>query len=164
MGGFYLDQKGTYTARVDLNYVAPTIDFLHGPDTTPSTTKAVFGTVTVHPTEAMSITGGLRYTKDKKDYTYFRRNPDGTIPNGFNCFVATGLFSEPNCLLAGIYDVTGSFKGDRWDWRVVGDYRFSDQFLAYASVSTGFKGGGVNPRPFVADQAAAVQSGNAHHL
>ncbi len=152
VGGFYLDQEGTYTARVDLNYVTPTIDFLHGPDTTPSTTKAVFGTFTVHPTEAMSLTGGLRYTKDKKDYTYFRRNPDGTLPNGFNCFVKNGPFSEPNCLLAGLYDITGSFSGDRWDWRVVGDYRFSDQFLAYASVSTGFKGGGVNPRPFTADQ------------
>lgn len=156
VGGFYLDQKGTYTARVDLNYVAPTIDFLHGPDTTPSTTKAVFSTVTLHPTDALSITGGLRYTKDKKDYTYFRRNPDGTQPNGAACFAnppGGSLLSGPNCLLAGIYNVTGQFKGDRWDWRIVGDYRFSDQFLAYASVSTGFKGGGVNPRPFVADQA-----------
>ncbi|MGC1269503.1 MAG: TonB-dependent receptor [Croceibacterium sp.] len=152
VGGFYLDQKGTYTARVDLNYVSPTIDFLHGPDTTPSTTKAVFSTLTLHPTDALSITGGLRYTKDKKDYTYFRSNPDGTLPNGFNCFVVNGPFSEPNCLLAGLYDITGSFKGDRWDWRIVADYRFSDEFLAYGSVSTGFKGGGVNPRPFTADQ------------
>src|SRR5690606_1031872 len=151
VGGFYLDQKGTYTARVDLNYVAPaTIDFLHGPDTTPSTTKAVFATATVRPTDALSFTGGVRYTKDKKDYTYFRSNPDGTIPNGEPG--ACSLFTEPNCLLAGIYGITGSFRGDRWDWRIVGDYRFSDEFLAYASVSTGFKGGGVNPRPFVADQ------------
>jgi iron complex outermembrane receptor protein len=152
VGAFYLDQKGTYTARVDLNYVVPTIDFLHGPDTTPSSTKAAFATATLHPTDAASVTGGLRYTKDKKDYTYFRSNPDGTQPNGFNCFVANGVFSEPNCLLAGLYDITGSFKGDRWDWRVVGDYRFTPGFLAYASVSTGFKGGGVNPRPFAADQ------------
>jgi iron complex outermembrane recepter protein len=152
VGAFYLDQKGTYTARVDLNYVGIPIDFLHGPDTTPSTTKAVFGTATVHPTDAMSITGGLRYTKDKKDYTYFRSNPDGSLPNGFDCFVANGPFSEPNCLLAGIYDVTGSFKGNRTDWRIVGDYRFTPGFLAYASVSTGFKGGGVNPRPFAEDQ------------
>ena len=79
VGGFYLDQQGTYTARVDLNYVAPaTIDFLHGPDTTPSTTKAVFATATIHPTEAFSITGGVRYTKDQKDYTYFRSNPDSS--------------------------------------------------------------------------------------
>jgi iron complex outermembrane receptor protein len=149
VGAFYLDQKGIYTARVDLNYVAPaTIDFLHGPDTTPSTTKAVFGTATVHPTEAMSFTGGLRFTKDEKDYTYYRSNPDGTIPNPATC----ALFSQPNCLLAGIYGITGSFKGDRTDWRIVGDYRFTPEFLAYASVSTGFKGGGVNPRPFVVDQ------------
>ncbi|MGB3797420.1 MAG: TonB-dependent receptor plug domain-containing protein, partial [Alteraurantiacibacter sp.] len=46
VGGFYLDQDGTYTARVDLNYAG--IDFVHGPDTTPSTTKAVFGTVTLN--------------------------------------------------------------------------------------------------------------------
>ena len=152
LGAFYLDQKGIYTARVDLNYVDPVIDFLHGPDTTPSDTKAVFGTATIHPTEKLSLTGGLRYTEDKKDYTYFRSNPDGSLPNGFNCFVATNPYTEPNCLLAGLYDVTGSFKGDRTDWRAVADYRFTSSFLAYASASTGFKGGGVNPRPFTEDQ------------
>jgi iron complex outermembrane receptor protein len=157
VGGFYLSQKGTYTARVDLNYVSPTIDFLHGPDATPSKTKAVFGTVTLHPNDALSITGGLRYTKDQKDYTYFRSNPGTGLPAGGGaCFAdpAHGsLSSLPNCLLTGLYNITGQFKGDRVDWRIVGDYRFSDQFLAYASVSTGFKGGGVNPRPFVSDQA-----------
>lgn len=161
VGAFYLDQEGIYTARVDLNYVSPTIDFLHGPDTTPSTTTAVFGTATIHPTEALSFTGGLRYTKDEKDYTYFRSNPDGTLPNPGACFgppfPPASLFSGPNCILAGIYDVTGRFEGDRTDWRVVADYRFTENFLAYASASTGFKGGGVNPRPFVADQKLAFE-------
>jgi iron complex outermembrane receptor protein len=72
----------------------------------------------------------------------------GTIPNPATC----ALFTQPNCLLAGIFGITGSFRGDRWDFRAVTDYRFSDEFLAYASIATGFKGGGVNPRPFVADQ------------
>ncbi|MCC7462299.1 MAG: TonB-dependent receptor [Gammaproteobacteria bacterium] len=155
VGAFYLDQKGTYTARVDLNYVGFPIDFLHGPDATPSDTRAVFGTVTVHPTEALSFTGGVRYTKDAKDYTYFRSNPDSTVPNPANCLppnLGADWFVTPNCLLAGIYDITGSFRGSRTDWRVVGDYRFSPGFLAYASVSTGFKGGGVNPRPFFVTQ------------
>jgi len=159
VGAFYLDQKGTYTARVDLNYVAPiTIDFIHGPDTTPSETKAVFGTATIHPTEALSFTGGLRYTKDKKDYTYFRSNPDGSVPGTpatYGCAppdVNNDWWSNPNCLLAGIYNITGKFSGSRTDWRVVGDYRFTPDFLAYASVSTGFKGGGVNPRPFFETQ------------
>jgi iron complex outermembrane receptor protein len=153
VGGFYLDQEGDYEARVDLNYVNPTIDFIHGPDTTPSTSKALFATVTVRPIDALGITGGIRYTDDEKTYTYYRSNPDGTIPDGFNCFVANGVFSEPNCILSGLFGVPGLFEGDRWDWRIVGDVRLSDQLLAYASVSTGFKGGGVNPRPFVGDQA-----------
>lgn len=174
VGAFYLDQDGEYTARVDLNYVGHTIDFIHGPDTTPSTTKAVFTTVTVRPTDALGITGGLRYTEDKKVYTYFRSNPDGSLPNPAACFANPGGFAgfdgngdpigapgavvstldgTPNCILNGLFDVPGEFKGNRWDWRIVADYRFSDSLLAYASVSTGFKGGGVNPRPFVADQA-----------
>ena len=160
VGGFYLDQKGTYDSRVDLNYVAPVIDFINGPDPTVSTTKAVFGTLTVNPIDGLSLTGGLRYTKDKKTFTYFRSNPDGVVPNqglplGPNAGTCSvnGVFSEPNCILSGLNGVVGEFEGDRFDWRIVGDYRFSDSLLAYASVSTGFKGGGVNPRPFVADQA-----------
>jgi iron complex outermembrane receptor protein len=160
VGAFYLDQKGTYTARVDLNYVPPAgIDFIHGPDTTPSETKAIFATGTLHASDALSLTAGLRYTKDKKDYTYFRSNPDGTVPPNLppgdpgEC----QLFAQPNCLLAGIYNVTGSFKGDRLDWRVVTDYKFTEDFLAYASVSTGFKGGGVNPRPFFNTQLLSFE-------
>ncbi|MEP7313480.1 MAG: TonB-dependent receptor [Pseudomonadota bacterium] len=156
VGAYYLDQQGTYSARVDLNYVNPVIDFLHGPDLTPSTTKAVFGTATIHPTDALSITGGVRYTKDTKDYTYFRSNPDGTVPNPAVCSPPF-FFTNPNCLLAGIYNITGSFKGDRTDWRVSTDYRFSDSLLGYASVSTGFKGGGVNPRPFFVTQRLPFQ-------
>ena len=180
VGGYYLDQSGEYTARVDLNYAG--IDFIHGPDTTPSTTKALFGTLSVYPTEAMSITGGIRYTKDKKVYTYYRSNPDGTVPfveNGSllgptlevapgvviptpsvcEFFLGaptagpTGIGNTPNCLLSGLFGISDSFIGDRIDWRIAADYRFSESFLAYASVSTGFKGGGVNPRPFFGPSA-----------
>src|SRR5207253_3504184 len=124
VGAFYLDQEGTYTARVDLNYVSPVIDFIHGPDTTPSTTKAVFATMTLHATDALSITGGLRYTKDQKDYTYFRRNPDGTIPSNATCPPGPPSSAAPNCLLNGIFNITGSFRGTRWDYRGVVDYPF----------------------------------------
>ncbi|AKH43199.1 iron complex outermembrane receptor protein [Altererythrobacter atlanticus] len=168
LGGFYFDQNGRYTARVDLNYAG--IDFIHGPDTTPSTSKAVFLNTTLHPTENWSITGGLRYTKDKKTYTYYRSNPDGTVPFedwtpavspapicefflGAPTAGPTGIGNTPNCLLSGLYGISDTFEGDRWDWRLVTDYRFSDAFLAYASVATGFKGGGVNPRPFFGPSA-----------
>ncbi|WP_338241923.1 TonB-dependent receptor [Aurantiacibacter hainanensis] len=170
IGGFYLDQDGEYTARVDLNYAG--IDFIHGPDTTPSTTEAVFGTVTVTPNEVFSLTGGLRYTKDEKIYTYFRSNPDGTVPFQGSldpspappiCEYFYGadpdgggpvsIGNSPNCLLTGLFGISDGFEGDRLDWRVVGNVNVSEDVLVYASVSTGFKGGGVNPRPFFGPSA-----------
>lgn len=159
VGGFYFDQNGTYNARVDLNYAG--IDFIHGPDSTPSTSKALFFNGTFHATDAWSFNGGIRHTWDRKDYTYFRSNPDGTIPGPLPCefFLGAptagpvGIGNSPNCLLIGLYNVTGQFKGQRTDWRVETDYRFSPEVFVYASVSTGYKAGGVNPRPFFGPSA-----------
>ena len=170
-GGFIMHQDAKYTARVDLNYAG--IDFLHGPDTTPSTSKALFLNATLHPTSAWSISGGIRESWDKKVYTYFRRDPDGTIPFG-NWTPAqlpvlpicealqglptsnpspTSIGNTPNCLLTGLYNVSGTFQGSRTDWRVETDYRFSDAVMTYASVATGYMGGGINPRPFFGPSA-----------
>jgi iron complex outermembrane recepter protein len=160
VGGFYSDQEGVFTARVDLPYAG--IDFIHGPDTTPSTSKAVFFNSSIRPMPDLTITGGIRYSEDKKTYTYRRSNPDGTLPGVCEFFTTpfpvwvgagrvpgpTSIGNSPNCLLVGLWEVTDTFEGNRLDWRAVADYRFSDQLLAYASVSTGYKGGGVNPRPF----------------
>jgi hypothetical protein len=33
----------------------------------------------------------------------------------------TAIGNSPNCLLNGIFDLAGEFKGKRWDWRVVTD-------------------------------------------
>jgi iron complex outermembrane recepter protein len=154
LGGFYFNQRGVYTARVDLNYAG--IDFIHGPDQTPSTAKALFFNGTLHPTDAWSISGGIRQSWDQKDYTYFRSNPDKTVPGPLPCafFLGaptagpTGVGNAPNCLLLGLYNVVGQFKGKRTDWRIETDYRFSPEFFVYGSIATGYKGGGVNPRPF----------------
>lgn len=153
LGGFYFHQDGSLTARVDLNYAG--LDFIHGPDKTPATSKAGFLNGTFHITPMWSLSGGVRYSTDKKTYTYRRSNPDGTVPNAPCAFFGnpslgspTSIGNDPNCLLIGLNNVSSTFKGNRWDYRLVSDYRFSDAFLAYASVSTGYKGGGVNPRPY----------------
>ena len=159
LGGFYFKQNGTLNARVDLNYAG--IDFIHGPDTTPSTSKALFFNGTFRPTDQWSINGGIRHTWDQKDYTYFRSNPDGTVPGPAPCafFLGaatagpTGIGNAPNCLLIGLYNVQGHYKGARTDYRIETDYRFSPEFFVYASMATGYKGGGVNPRPFFGPSA-----------
>ena len=47
-----------------------------------------------------------------------------------------------------------TFESDRDDYRVALDYRITDDLMLYTSFATGYKGGGVNPRPFFAMQIA----------
>ena len=178
-GGFWFEQGGTLHARVDLNYAG--IDFIHGPDTTPSSSKAAFLHAEFHVTDKLNITGGIRYTKDKKTYTYFRSNPDGTVPfrEADNLYIPgvpacefflgaptagpTGNGNTPNCLLTGLYNISDTFKGTRTDWRVAADYQWTDTLMTYAQVGTGYKGGGVDPRPFFgpsAGECSALPAGS----
>jgi iron complex outermembrane receptor protein len=151
VGGFYFDQDGTLEARVSLDYVA--LDFIHGPDTTPSTNKSVFLSSTWHIIDRLNFTGGIRYSDDEKIYTFQRHNPDGTLPAG-PCMGPPGAPVNPaNCAVFGVNGITSTFTDDRFDYRAVLDYRWNDDLMTYAQYSTGYKSGGVNPRPFVPDQA-----------
>ena len=163
VGGFYLDQEGKHEANVNLYYVQ--LNFIHGPDLTPSDSRAMFGHAAWHITDTLNLSVGARYTKDTKDYTYFRRNPDGsqvqacTIPPfptpGYpNGALFWDLGNPSNCGLfdpvvgVPLFNISESFESDRTDYRVALDYRFTDSFMTYGQVSTGYKGGGINPRPF----------------
>jgi iron complex outermembrane receptor protein len=154
VGGFYFHAKGTYTGRIDLNYAG--IDFLHGPDTTPATNKAIFANVSGKLTDAATLTAGIRSSWDSKDYTYSRHNPDGTAILGCTGYPFAAN-QAPNCALFGLDGLKANFNKQITDWRIAGDYRFSPQLMAYAQVSTGYRSGGVNPRPFFINQAQPFQ-------
>jgi iron complex outermembrane receptor protein len=141
LGGFYLNQNGGLNARVGLPWVA--FDFIHGPDSTPAETWAVFGNAEWHATDALTIAGGVRYSDETKDYTYLRHNADGTtiVPGGYNA------------LVAGLNGTSSHFSGTRTDYRVAVNYQFTPDMMGYVLTSTGYKGGGVNPRPFYPSQA-----------
>ena len=152
VGGFYFESDSTTAARVDLNYTG--LDFLDGPDKIHVRDEAAFGQAIYHVTDALNVTGGVRYTHDTKTYSFARSNPDGTIPTGCAFFAGaptagpTGIGNSPNCLIAGLNGATDAARGNRFDYRLALDYRFNQQVLGYAEVSTGFKGGGVNPYPY----------------
>lgn len=163
VGGYISDEKTTYYTLQDIRYVAvPTpggplplfpLQFI-GDDPVRTKSKAAFATVIVRPAENLTLTLGGRYTNESKAYTFFRYNLDGTTINAFLDPVgaANGIgYSGVNgTALSGR---TGRYSGNRFDYRASLDYRFSPQVLAYATVSTGFKGGGIAPRPFNAAQA-----------
>lgn len=137
IGAYYFDQTTIGRTHQMLNYV-PTpflFEFL-GNDPTKASSHAVFVNGTWHATDALNVNAGARYTKEKKDYTYSRLNPDGT----------------PNLVLGAFTGDVGSYSGSEIDYRLNLDYRWNQALMTYASVSTGFKGGGTNPRPFNDEQ------------
>ena len=134
VGGFYFDQKSVYATKQDLRYAGLT-PFL-GDDPVPANSKAAFAQVIGHVTDAFTLTGGIRYTKDEKDYTYSRLNPDGT--------------RHP--VLGGLTGQTGHYSGHRVDYRANAQYQITPSTMVYGQFSTGYKGGGINPRPFAPTQ------------
>jgi len=148
LGAFYLDQESTYLARVDLNHAL--IDFVHGPDPTPADTWAVFAHGVWNVNDRFSIAAGVRYSEEYKGYTHFRHNPDGSDIAGF---------PDPiNIRLSGINGLFAEFEDTQTDWRVAANWNATEDSMLYASVATGYKGGGVNPRPFFPDQLKTFNS------
>jgi iron complex outermembrane receptor protein len=145
VGGYYSSQKTTYYTVQDIGYIVPGsyLNFV-GNDPVNADSKAVFGTLIAHPgIDGLTLTGGIRYTKEHKDYTFSRKNPDGSTLSGLAAAFGLGALDG----------LTANYDGDRVDYRGSIDYRFSPAVLVYATISTGFKGGGTTARPFTAQQA-----------
>jgi iron complex outermembrane receptor protein len=149
VGGFYLDQETNEDGRVDIAYAA--LNFLHGPDIVPSESKAAYGQLSLNLSDRTGLAFGLRYSKDKKSYTFSRHNPDGTLPlppTGFP--FAAG--QPANNLVAGLDGLVTAYSSSNFDWRVALDYDLTDDIMAYAQIATGYKVGGNNARPFYPTQ------------
>jgi iron complex outermembrane receptor protein len=141
IGGFYYKANDRQLNRITV----PTsfLDFLLN-DPSDNMSKSVFGHVELHLTDKLNVVGGLRYTKDRKEYSFSRHNPDGTLPSG-------NLFTLNFAVLA-LNGQSRIFADDNIDYRIGVNYHLTPEIMTYAQVSTGYKGGGVNPRPFNADQ------------
>ncbi|MBC7987712.1 MAG: TonB-dependent receptor [Sphingomonadaceae bacterium] len=143
VGGYYSDQRTTYFTQQDIRYIIPGLPLqFTGDDPVNSDVIAAFSTVFWRPITDLTITGGIRYTEESKDYTFHRHNLDGTVPL-FPDFYGLGPLEG----------LTAEASDSRIDWRLSVDYRFAPEVLAYVTVGTGFKGGGVTPRPFIPQHA-----------
>ncbi|MCE3002427.1 MAG: TonB-dependent receptor [Xanthomonadaceae bacterium] len=86
--------------------------------------RALYGQGTYAFSDALRLTGGLRWSWEEKDFSVVSVRANGT----------------PNFSFA---------KKDDWsklDWRLALDYQFNDDVMGYASAATGFKSGGFNGR------------------
>ena len=136
VGGLYFKQKSHYGGRVDLLSMA----FIEN-DYIPASTKAGFAHADWQATAKLDVLAGVRYTKQEKTFTFGRLGvPGNTYPGG----VAPAV--------AALNGTSGTSASSKWDYRLALQYRWTDGLMSYAQVATGFKGGGVNPRPFYIQQ------------
>jgi iron complex outermembrane receptor protein len=147
VGGIYFDQRTVYASREDDPFVPfgtpsePTFDFMQN-DPTRTKTHAAFVNTSWHLTDLLTLNAGTRYTKEDKSYTFERLNIDGVTP-----YLPLSNPANP------LNGKEGVFDGSHVDYRIDLDYQWTPQLMTYASWSTGFKGGGISPRPYYPQQA-----------
>ena len=141
LGAYYYDANDRMRFRIQIPIFL--YDFLTN-DPVSNKSVAAFGHLEYKATDSLSLIAGLRYTSDEKTYTFGRTNSNGSA--------ITGVPLTPNFLVFGLNGLQGRFKDDRLDWRLGLKYEWTDHLMTYLQASTGYKGGGVNPRPFVPDQ------------
>jgi iron complex outermembrane receptor protein len=108
-----------------------------------TTSYAAFANATVHLTSELSATAGARWTQDEKDYDRFE---PATFPQGTDIgFGPAGPLGVPAFLgLPGrVVDFGVSEKWDAWSGVASVQYQFTDDVMAYASWSRGFRSGGI---------------------
>lgn len=92
-----------------------------------TTSYGIYGDMTYHMTEILSVTAGARWSMDEKDWC------------------ASGV----DALGFGFVDTAGEIICDDDSWsevtpRLVVDYSIAEDIMFYASLSQGYKGGGFN--------------------
>ncbi|WP_417317753.1 TonB-dependent receptor [Emcibacter sp.] len=116
----------------------------------------IFGELSYDITDDLSATGGIRWSKDTKDYTSqhfgFGR---GAILEGFaDCTFDPGadLFNCGTNADEAVGLITPVSASDSWDkisYKASLEYKVSDDKLVYALISSGYKTGGFQNEPFL---------------
>jgi iron complex outermembrane recepter protein len=131
IGGFYLRE---INADKGIGYSNVALDAGNSQTRTgrKTTSKSAFGQFDYTIADVLTLTAGVRYTKDFK-----------IAPNGVNCTIAAGVCVTPNTYVA-----PSPFKGNKTTWRLGAKWDVSPSSNIYASVARGYKAGGFNSPPF----------------
>jgi iron complex outermembrane recepter protein len=139
VGAYYYDQLAYFGGLKLLQPGDATETIFTGSDPVNSTSQSGFAHGIWGVTDQLNLIAGIRYTKEKKDYTFSRLNP---YAPQFPSYTPPGLLNG----------TTGSYSGNHTDYRAGLEYQWNADIMSYAQWSTGFRGGGVNPRPFIVEQ------------
>ncbi len=138
VGAYYFKEKAETVEEVRFPVVS-----LRSGGLTNNESLAIFGQATFRATDKLSLTGGLRYTRDDKTFlpvTFVNSSVIG-LPPGFPLVAEIGP-SGPQPAAAD----TLRFK--KWTPMVNATYQWSDDFMTYVTYSQGYKSGGFTQRVF----------------
>ena len=113
---------------------------------------AAFGQATYDFTDQLSLTAGLRYTKEDRRYNRF------TTTASNQAFLNNISFRFPDNLPAPL-NANDTAHFDAWTPMVTLSYKPTSDSLVYASASRGFKSGGFNGRANAASDLTFVVNG-----
>jgi iron complex outermembrane receptor protein len=116
-----------------------------------NTSAALFGQVSWHVTDALTIQPGVRLNYDSKDALY-----DSVVTNGAGQLV-TFASTDPRIVAQRGVLAPQRFEAEYSDWNLSYDltvsYELAPDILAYATYAKSFKSGGVNLNGVPADAA-----------
>lgn len=137
VGGFLYNGNDRQLGFNDIELVPLTGLHFGQNDPSSNRSRSLFAHILYHATDKLGLEVGYRYSFERKRYTFnhyltadFSPAPVFTIPAGAP-FVVGGAED----------------KTQRGDPRVAINYQWTPQLMTYVSYSTGYKSGGVNPRP-----------------
>ncbi len=134
LGAFYFNEEGTYTNNQEINAFAAHVEYLTEID---NTSWALFTEVTMHLTDRLALSAGLRYTDEEREQNHTVTD----IPSGFvflNTYTQTfGGFPQAYPTKV---DATNTSP------RLSISYDLGEDVMAYATYAKGFKSGGFNAR------------------
>lgn len=101
-------------------------------DSIESTSKSAYLHLIYALTDRWNVFAGYRYTDEEKSYAFDHSGAVGNLPG------------------SGFFRVTSPSEVayTRDDWRFGMDFDVTRDVMVYGQVSTGYRSGGVNPRPF----------------
>ncbi|WP_228350455.1 TonB-dependent receptor [Rhodocaloribacter litoris] len=127
-----------------------------------SSTFGVFGQATYNVTEQLGLTGGLRYTHDEKKRTGQQLGVPPFVPGAPAYFYPD---ARPQLNDPGMVDRFGEGNWSQVTWMVNADYDFTEDNMAYAKVSTGYKAGGFDELgPYDPEYLTAFEVGSKNRF
>lgn len=154
LGGYYLDEEinGTFNFSPEnfdgmtgmsqgdfLNVFFPDKDF-----TSESTAAFFNGTYAI--TDDLTLTAGVRWTRDEKDKGGINDPLNPTAGSHFIVGISDTQGVDPDAIFLKFFTLA-QVSNPSWNettWKVGLDWRINDDTLGYATISTGYKSGGFN--------------------